>query len=112
MIYATSSSSTTLETANGEGTPADLQTQLEKMRSQLQDRSARPSAKTAEGKAKIREIARKADVIQQRIQQIQLDKVQTQAPVQPQPQLQDLPQLQRARMDPATVLGGRVDVYA
>ena len=109
MIYATSSSSALLDIASGEHAPADLQAQLDKMRNQLRDRSARPSAKTAEGKAKIREVSRKVDAIQQRIQQIHLDKVQTQAPLQP--QLQELPQPQRARLDPAAVLGGRVDVY-
>lgn len=104
MIYATSSSSASLDTASGERAPADLQAQLEKMRNQLQDRSAQRSAKTAEGKAKIREVSRKVDAIQQRIQQVQFAKVQTQALLQPQPQ--------RARSDPAAVLGGRVDVYA
>ena len=100
MIYATSSSSASLDTASGEYAPTDLQTQLEKMRNQLQDRSTQRSANTAEGKAKIREASRKVDAIQHRIHQVQLDKVQTEAPAQP------------ARIDPAAVLGGRVDVYA
>ncbi len=112
MIYAISSSSASLDTAAGERAPADLQVQLEKMRNQLQDRSAQRSAKTAEGKAKIREVSRKVDAIQQRIHQVKLDKVQTRAPLQPVPPLQELPQPQRARLDPAAVLGGRVDVYA
>jgi FlxA-like protein len=99
MIYATPSSSTSLDTASGERAPADLQAQLEKMRNQLQDRSAQRSANTTEGKAKIREVSRKVDAIQQRIHQVQLDRVQTEAPP------------QRARLDPAAVLGGRVDVY-
>ena len=99
MIHATSSSSASLDTASGERAPADLQVQLEKMRSQLQDRSAQRSASTAEGKAKIREVSRKVDAIEQRIHQVQLDKVQTEAP------------LPRARIDPVAVLGGRVDVY-